>query len=121
MPSAPAPATSDRQLSAVAESGGVVGLNFHVGFLRPDCREDADTPLDVLLRHLDHMLGILGKRGVALGSDFDECRVPSEIGDAAGMPRLVAAMRQAGYGEELVTRICRDNWLDALNQPDGSA
>lgn len=106
---------TDRQLAAVAESGGVVGLNFHVGFLRPDCREDADTPIMQMLRHLDHLLGILGERGVALGSDFDGCKVPSEIADAAGLPRLVAAMRQAGYGEPLIARICRDNWFDALD------
>jgi membrane dipeptidase len=105
---------TDRQLGAVAESGGVVGLNFHVGFLRGDCREDPDTPMTVLLRHLDHMLAILGERGVALGSDFDGCKLPAEIGDVTGLPRLVAAMRQAGYGEALIARICRENWLDAL-------
>lgn len=112
---------TDRQLSAVAESGGVVGLNFHVGFLRPDCREDPDTPINQMLTHLDHMLAILGEGGVALGSDFDGCRVPLEIGDAAGLPRLIAAMRQAGYGEKLIARICRENWLDALDRAAGRA
>jgi membrane dipeptidase len=107
---------TDRQLAAIAESGGVVGLNFHVGFLRPDCREDPDTPLSQMLRHLDHLLGILGEQGVALGSDYDGCKVPAEIADAAGLPRLVAAMRQAGYGEALVARICRENWLEALDR-----
>jgi len=105
---------TDRQLAAVAESGGTVGLNFHVGFLREDCRVDTDTPLVTMIRHLDHMIGILGEGGVALGSDYDGCTLPGEIGDVTGLPRLVAAMRQAGYGEALITRICRDNWLDAL-------
>ena len=107
---------TDRQLAAVAESGGVVGLNFHVGFLRPDCGNDADTPLEHMLRHLDHLLGVLGERGVALGSDFDGCTVPAGIGDVTGLPRLVAAMRQAGYGDALIARICRENWLDALDR-----
>lgn len=107
---------TDRQLAAVAESGGVVGLNFHVGFLREDCRGDPDTPLTVLIRHLDHLLGILGERGVALGSDFDGCKLPAEIGDVTGLPRLVAAMRQAGYGEALIARISRENWIDALER-----
>ncbi|HET7410984.1 MAG TPA: membrane dipeptidase, partial [Paracoccaceae bacterium] len=107
---------TDRQLSAIAESGGVVGLNFHVGFLRPDCREDGDTAVTVMLRHLDHLLAVLGEDGVALGSDYDGCKVPDEIGDVAGLPRLIAAMRQAGYGEKLIARICRDNWLDALEK-----
>ena len=105
---------TDRQLAAIAESGGVVGLNFHVGFLREDCRGDPDTPLTVLIRHLDHLLGLLGETGVALGSDFDGCKLPAEIGDVAGLPRLVAAMARAGYGEALIARICHRNWLDAL-------
>ena len=112
---------TDRQLSAVAESGGVVGLNFHVGFLRPDCREEGDTPITVMLRHLDHLLGILGEGGVAIGSDYDGCRVSDAIGDAAGLPRLVTAMRQAGYGEKLTARICRENWLDALEKAGAPA
>ena len=107
---------TDKQFAAVAESGGVVGLNFHVGFLRPDCRMDPDTPITVMLRHLDHMLGILGEDGVALGSDYDGCMLPAEIKDVTGLPRLVAAMRQAGYGEPLIEKICFGNWMAALDR-----
>ena len=39
---------------------------------------------------------------MALGSDFDGALIPREIGDAAGLPALVGAMRQAGYGEALI-------------------
>jgi membrane dipeptidase len=105
---------TDDQLRAVAESGGVVGLNFNVSFLRADCQDQPDTPIETMLRHLDHMLAILGEEGVALGSDFDGCTLPTEIGDVGGLPRLVAAMRQAGYGEELIAKICRGNWLELL-------
>jgi membrane dipeptidase len=105
---------TDDQLKAVAESGGVVGLNFNVGFLRADCADDPDTPLETMLRHLDHLIAHLGEEGVALGSDYDGCTLPLEIGDVTGLPRLVAAMRQAGYGEGLIDRICRRNWLDLL-------
>jgi membrane dipeptidase len=40
--------------------------------------------------------------------------LPLEIRDVTGLPRLVAAMRQAGYGAELIDRICHRNWLDLL-------
>ncbi len=107
---------TDRQLAAVRDSGGVVGLNFHVGFLRPDCQQDPDTPISQMLRHLDHLLEHLGEDGVALGSDFDGCCLPTEIGDVTGLPRLIAAMRQAGYGERLIAKIARENWLRALEE-----
>ena len=107
---------TDRQLEAVAASGGVVGLNFATAFLREDGRMSADTPVATMLRHLDHLLERLGERGVALGSDFDGAVVPAAIGDAAGLPVLVEAMRAHGYGEALVARICLGNWLDVLER-----
>jgi membrane dipeptidase len=105
---------TDDQLKAVRESSGVVGLNFNVSFLRADCEDNLDTPVETMLRHLDHLIEHLGEDGVALGSDFDGCSLPLEIRDVTGLPRLVAAMRQAGYGEELTARICHRNWLDLL-------
>ena len=107
---------TDRQLDAIAERGGLVGLNLAVQFLRADGARDADTPLETVLRHLDHLLGRLGEGGVALGSDFDGAVMPQAIGTAAGLPALVAAMRAAGYGEALIERICWGNWLDLLRR-----
>ena len=107
---------TDRQLAAVAATGGVVGLNFATAFLREDGRMDAGTPVDTMLRHLDRLLERLGERGVALGSDFDGAVVPRAIGDAAGLPVLVEAMLAHGYGRALVEAICHGNWLDVLER-----
>lgn len=105
---------TDAQMDAIRDSEGVAGLNFATFFLREDGRRNADTPLSTLTRHLDHMLEKLGPRGVALGSDFDGAFIPAGITDAAGLPNLVAAMEAAGYGEDLIDRICYRNWLDVL-------
>ena len=51
---------TDRQLDAIRESGGLVGLNLAVSFLRPDGRNDADTPLATLCEHVEHLVGRLG-------------------------------------------------------------
>ncbi|MEM6973198.1 MAG: dipeptidase [Pseudomonadota bacterium] len=107
---------TDRQLDAIAERSGVVGLNFHVAFLRPDCRHNRDTGFDVMLRHLDHLIGRLGEEGVALGSDFDGCLLPREVGDVTGLPKLIEAMRAAGYGETLIRRIASENWLSLIGR-----
>ena len=93
---------TDRQLDTIRASSGLVGLNYAVGFLRPDGRRTPDTPLDTLIRHLDHLVERLGESGVALGSDFDGALVPNDIGDASGLPTLIEAMRAAGYGEALI-------------------
>lgn len=107
---------TDRQLAAIGESGGIVGLNFAVGFLRQDGRRVGATGLDVLTRHLAYLVDKLGEGGVALGSDFDGAMMPDAIGTAAGLPNLVQAMRDAGFGDALIRRICWDNWLDTIGR-----
>jgi len=69
-----------------------------------------------MLRHLDYLIEKLGEDGVALGSDFDGCNLPDEIKDVTGLLRLVSAMRQVGYGEPLIRKICADNWLAVLER-----
>ncbi|RMH52783.1 MAG: membrane dipeptidase [Alphaproteobacteria bacterium] len=109
----------DWQLDAIRESGGLVGVNFAVGFLRPDGRADPDTPLSVMVDHIARLVDRLGEGGVALGSDFDGAVIPRAIGDAAGLPALLDALRAAGFGEALVARIAWGNWIGLLRRVIG--
>jgi membrane dipeptidase len=110
---------TDRQLDAIRESKGLVGLNYATAFLRTDGAMNADTGLDVMLRHLDALLERLGEDGVALGSDYDGAVIPGAIGDAAGQQNLIAAMRRHGYGAKLVSKIAHGNWLSLLERTWG--
>lgn len=105
---------TDRQMDAVRERDGLVGLNFACTMLRPDGQEDAATPLSDMVRHIDHMVARMGIGCVALGSDFDGALIPEEIGDAAGTQALVRALGAAGYGPAELRRLCRENWLRVL-------
>lgn len=109
---------TDWQLGAIRDSGGLVGLNFAAGFLRPDGRMKADTGLDVMLQHIDALLEALGEDGVGLGSDFDGALVPAVIGDAAGLPRLTEAIA-ARHGQALAEKIAWRNWLGLLERTIG--
>lgn len=105
---------TDNQLRAIRDSGGLVGVSLSVSELRPDGHNDAATPLAVVLRHLDHLLEVLGPDGVAIGSDFDGAVMPAEIGNAGGLPSLVAAMAAHGYDDCLLRKLCHENWIGAL-------
>ncbi|QPC85366.1 peptidase [Mesorhizobium sp. NBSH29] len=105
---------TDKQLDAIRERKGLVGLNFAVTMLRADGRDRADTPLSDMVRHVDHLVERLGIDCVALGSDFDGALIPAEIEDAAGLQNLVAALRAAGYGDDELVKICRNNWFRVL-------
>jgi membrane dipeptidase len=51
----------------------------------------------------------------AFGSDFDGAVVPAELDGAAGFPRLVDALRAAGYDDEALAKITHANWLRVLD------
>ncbi len=111
---------TDRQLAAIAESDGMVGLNFAAAFLRPDGRMNDDVPVEYMLRHIDHLIEHLGEDRVGLGSDFDGAVVPQVIGDASGLPVLCEAMRAHGYDAALLAKLCHGNWLRVLEKTFGS-
>ncbi len=105
---------TDRQLAAIRESGGLVGVNFAISFLRPDGARDADTPVELVVDHIEYLLRQVGEDGVGIGSDFDGAKIPAGIGNAAGLQNLVEAMRMRGFGEPLIEKVCLRNWLRVL-------
>ncbi|TIV26213.1 MAG: membrane dipeptidase [Mesorhizobium sp.] len=110
---------TDWQLGAIRESGGMVGLNFATGFLREDGRMNADTSIDIMVRHIDSLLQALGEDGVGLGSDFDGAMIPAPIGDVAGLPKLIDALAARGFGRALIEKIAYRNWLSVLERTIG--
>jgi membrane dipeptidase len=105
----------DDQLDAIRDSGGVVGVNFAVSFLRADGADDPSTPVAEIVRHVDYLAERMGIDHVAFGSDFDGAVVPAELGGIAGLPALVAELRSAGYDDDSVDRITYRNWLRVLD------
>jgi membrane dipeptidase len=107
---------TDRQLRIIAESRGMVGLNFSVSFLRADGRRDEATGWDPILRHMDHLLSVLGEDHLGFGSDYDGCTTPDVIGDATGLQRLIQALADHGYGPSLLQKLAHGNWLALLDR-----
>jgi len=110
---------TDRQLDAIRDSDGLVGLNFATVFLREDGTFRADTPLETMVRHVDSLIQKLGEDRVGIGSDFDGAGIPSAIGSVAGVPALFEALRTHGYNEPLLCKIGSENWLGVLERTWG--
>lgn len=107
---------TDSQLDAIAASGGLVGVNFGNAFLRADGRRDSDTPVEILVAHIDYLVARMGINHVAIGSDFDGITVPDVINDVSGLPRLFKALRQNGYDEAMLEKLAWKNWLQMLRR-----
>jgi membrane dipeptidase len=107
---------TDRQLAMIRESGGMVGLNFSVSFLRPDGKRDAQMGWEPILRQMDHLLEHLGEDHLGFGSDFDGCTTPDVIGDVTGLPALLKALAKHGYDRPLLEKLAHGNWLALLDR-----
>ncbi|MDE2818475.1 MAG: dipeptidase [Chloroflexota bacterium] len=107
---------TDKQLDAIKASDGMVGLNFATGFLSEDGAWDSDRPLDIMVRHLDYLVERLGETRVGLGSDYDGARVLDEVGDVSKLPNLIAALKDAGYNDDLLHKLSHQNWVRVLRK-----
>jgi membrane dipeptidase len=105
---------TNAQLDAIKDSGGLVGIVFATAFLRPDFADDPDTPVDLIAEHARYVADRIGVEHVALGSDFDGATVPAELGGVAGLPKLLEALRDAGFDDEELAAICWHNWRRVL-------
>jgi membrane dipeptidase len=107
---------TDRQLAAIAERQGLVGLNFATCFLNPDGQRDPSTSLELILRHIDYLISKLGVDHVGFGSDFDGATVPALIGDVTGLPVLLEAIQSHGYDDTTIRKIAHENWINTLER-----
>ncbi len=111
---------TDKQLDAVRDSNGIVGLNYAVGFLRDDGKQDSHTPIETMVRHIEYLVDTIGIDRVALGSDFDGTTVPREIADASGNWKLVQALKDHGYNDDDLEKIAWKNWVRVLRTTWGA-
>lgn len=74
----------DEQLRALADNGGVVGVNFYPAFLSAG----ADGSIEHIIHHIKHIHRTAGIDTPALGSDFDGFDADCELDGCDKMPRL---------------------------------
>ena len=105
---------TDEQLTAIATTGGLVGVVLAVPFLRADGADDEDTPIATIVEHVRHVAEIAGVEHIGLGSDFDGAKIPVEVGDVTGLPRVLDALRSDGFSAAEVDQIAWGNWRRVL-------
>lgn len=90
---------TDEMLRALAERGGVAGINYCSLFLR-DTEDGSDegysSCLD-MVAHMKHMKQVGGIGCIGLGSDFDGVSSQIEMGDCSGMQLLADVMAREGF------------------------
>ena len=98
---------TDAQLRAVADAGGVIGVNFYDEFLGD---LSGYTATEEILRHLLHMRNQAGIESLAFGSDFDGIESRLEFRDYSGFPMILGAMEQY-FTDDEIDKITHKNFL----------
>lgn len=105
-----------KQLAAIKESDGMVGVNFNVGFLTADGNNDPAMPLETMVRHFDYLIEHLGIDRVGFGSDFDGATMPQDVSDASKLGNLVGALKARGYDDASLRKLAHENWIRVLRK-----
>ncbi|MGP5791046.1 dipeptidase [Psychrobacter celer] len=107
---------TDQQLAGIKQSGGLVGVNFDVAFIRADGQRNTQTSLDVIVDHLAYLIDHLGEDHVGFGSDFDGCLLPDELSDISQISKLIERMQQRHFSDALIEKITSKNWFRVLGE-----
>ncbi len=98
---------SDEMMRALAEKGGIMGLNFYGPFLHAN----GETRISYMAEHLACMVNAGGSEFAAIGTDFDGFDGVEilEIEKAEEMERLWEALKAKGFTETQIERIAYGN------------
>jgi len=97
---------TDDQFREIARRGGVVGLNYHRGFIADGGNTNT---IDDLLRHLFRFLELGGENAIALGSDFDGAKMPDYLNGIEQLPSLIDALERSGLDNSAVEKVIFGN------------
>ncbi len=96
---------TDEMIKALADRGGVTGLNFYGPFLQGS----EDSTIGAMVKHIQHIVKVGGEDVLALGSDFDGIEGNLELAGVQDIHKLVNAIEKAGLSSSLIEKICYNN------------
>lgn len=106
---------TDETIRAIAERGGVIGLNLFGKFLRPDMKPGERATIEDAVRHVEHVVQLVGHaRAVGLGSDvdggFSASMLPEGIDEPRDLWKLAEALAARGWSDADVEGFAWGNW-----------
>lgn len=98
---------TDDMIRALADKGGVMGLNFCGDFLNPNGKSRVED----MVRHAKHIINVGGSDILGLGTDYDGIDGDLELDHCDKMQLLAQEMDRQGFGIEQIEKIFHGNVL----------
>lgn len=105
----------DRQITAINENDGLIGITFAGQFLEDDYNKAC---IDSVYRHIDYMLNLMGNDDhLGFGSDFDGIsHPPYNIHGVQDYKPLIEYLQSKNYSDETIAKITHRNVLQLLQK-----
>ena len=104
---------SDEMIRALAEKGGISGLNFYPYFLK----ENGKAGMDDLIRHIEHMYYVGGEEFVAIGTDFDGFDDGElDVEHLGQMERVYDALKKRKFHDSQIEKFWSKNALRLIKE-----
>ena len=143
----------DKMIQALAKNGGVIQINFGSSFVisqanqwglqlkaaakaagksqddeayRAEYLQKHPYPfanVDTVIKHIDHVVKLVGIEHVGIGSDFDGVgdSLPDGLKDVSMYPNLIEGLLKRGYSEADIVKIMSGNLLRVWRQVEAVA
>ena len=98
---------TDDMIRALADKGGVMGLNFCGDFLNPNGKSRVED----MVRHAKHIIDVGGSDILGLGTDYDGIDGDLELDHCDKMQLLAQEMDRQGFGTQQIEKIFHGNVL----------
>ena len=98
---------TDDMIRALADKGGVMGLNFCGDFLNPNGKSRVED----MVRHAKHIINVGGSDILGLGTDYDGIDGDLELDHCDKMPLLAQEMERQGFSTQQIEKIFHGNVL----------
>ncbi len=106
---------TDDEIRCIADTGGVIGLNFHASFVSGG--DAGPATVARVADHAEYLAKVGGHQVVALGSDFDGfIKKPIGLEDASKIPELWAELRRRGWTDEQIAGVRGENFMRAWSK-----
>lgn len=102
---------TDEQMRALAESGGVAQVCLYSGFLK----KEEDATIEDAVRHIMHMIDVMGINHVGIGSDFDGGGGLPGLEDASWFVSLTERLMAQGLSDDDLSLVWGRNFLRVWN------
>lgn len=104
---------TDAQIKALAEKGGIIGINLCPDFLN----DSGNAQILDIIKHIEHISSLVGFAHVGFGCDFDGIdTLPHGISGVEDLGAVIEYLLRLNYSEAAVKAFAGDNFARLLMQ-----